>query len=69
MRDSFRTPSPTMHAHEPLDPLSLEERQVILLRCVADMSLPEIGYVVAKSNYAVKQLQMQALRAMHNLLR
>jgi hypothetical protein len=33
------------------------------------MSLPEVGYVVAKSNYAVKQLQVQALRAMHNWLR
>src|SRR5689334_23042428 len=40
MRDSFRTPSLTTHAHEPLAALSLDERQVILLRCVADMSLP-----------------------------
>jgi DNA-directed RNA polymerase specialized sigma24 family protein len=65
LRDSFTPPSPTMHTLDPLAPLSLEERQVILLRCIANMSLSEVGYVVAKSNDAVRQLQVQALRRMH----
>ena len=69
MRDASISARPVAHAHKPIAPLSLEERQVIMLRCVANMSLPEIGYVLAKSNSAVKQLQYQALRAMHDWLR
>lgn len=72
-RDRFIATPPKarmpQQAVEALDTLPLEERQVIMLRCVADMSLHETGYVLAKSNSAVKQLQFQALRAMHTLLR
>ena len=57
------------HDHAPLDALALDERQVIALRCVADLSVSEIGYVLGKSNQAVKQLHYQALRALSQALR
>jgi RNA polymerase sigma-70 factor, ECF subfamily len=57
------------HVHTGVDTLSLEEQQVIMLRCVADMSLNEVGYVLGKSNSAVKQLQFQALRTLQELRR
>jgi RNA polymerase sigma-70 factor (ECF subfamily) len=60
---------PPLAAAGGLDHLSLEERQVVMLRCVADMSLPEVGYVLAKSNRAVEQLEFQALSSMNALLR
>jgi RNA polymerase sigma-70 factor, ECF subfamily len=56
------------HVHEAFTRLALEERQVIILRCIADMSLNEVGYVLAKSNSAVKQLQFQALGALRELM-
>ena len=73
IRDTFIATPPKarvpQQAVEALDTLPLEERQVILLRCVADMSLNEAGYVLGKSNAAVKQLQVQALQAINTLFR
>ena len=51
-----------------LNTLPIEQRQLILLRCAADMDLEEIGYIVGKPTRAVEQLQLQALRAFHSLL-
>jgi DNA-directed RNA polymerase specialized sigma24 family protein len=69
IRDTWLTAPSRTQAPEALDSLSLEERQVIVLRCVVNMSVHEIGYVLAKSNHAVKQLQFQALRAMYDWLK
>jgi DNA-directed RNA polymerase specialized sigma24 family protein len=73
IRDTFIATPPKARVPqqvvEALDTLPLEERQVILLRCVADMSLNEAGYVLGKSNAAVKQLQVQALQAINTLFR
>ena len=74
LRDTF-IPAPhqpraiagaSAHGPTALNALTPEERQVLMLRCVADMSLHEAGYVLAKSNSAVKQLQIRAMRAMHD---
>ena len=53
------------HVITMLDALSIEERQVIVLRCIAALSLHEVGYVLGKSNAAVRQLQFQAMQAFH----
>jgi RNA polymerase sigma-70 factor, ECF subfamily len=69
MRDTFAPAPPTIHADQSLDQLSLDERQVLLLRCVAGMSASEVGYILAKSSDAVKQLHVQALRRMYTVLK
>lgn len=47
-----------------LDVLSEDQREVIALRVIADLSLEETARVVRKSVGAVKALQHRALRAM-----
>jgi DNA-directed RNA polymerase specialized sigma24 family protein len=48
--------------------LPLGQQEIIMLRCVAGMSLEEAGYVLARSKSAVKELQFRALRAFRDLL-
>jgi len=53
---------------KPFTMLPLDQQEVIMLRCIAGMSLDQAGYVLARSKSAVKQLQFQALRAYRDLL-
>lgn len=53
---------------ELLDSLSAEQREVILLRVVADLSLEQTAQVVGKRVGAVKALQHRALASLRRLL-
>jgi RNA polymerase sigma factor (sigma-70 family) len=71
-----RSPSPTAkelsvepaELHEAFTMLPLDQQEVILVRCIAGMSLDQAGYVLARSKSAVKQLQLRALCAFQDLL-
>ena len=54
--------------HEAFTMLPLDQQEVILVRCIAGMSLDQAGYVLARSKSAVKQLQLRALCAFQDLL-
>jgi RNA polymerase sigma factor (sigma-70 family) len=54
--------------HELLDTLSPEQREVILLRVVGDLSLEQTAQVVGKRVGAVKALQHRALAALRRSL-
>jgi RNA polymerase sigma factor (sigma-70 family) len=54
--------------HELLAALSPEQREVILLRVVADLSLEQTAQVVGKRVGAVKALQHRALASLRRLL-
>jgi RNA polymerase sigma-70 factor, ECF subfamily len=49
--------------------LTDEQRQVVVLRFMAGQSTAEVAQVVEKSETAVRQLQVRALRALGRLLR
>ncbi len=51
-----------------LDGLSAEQREVIALRVIADLSLEQTATITNRSTGAVKQLQRRALLALRNRL-
>jgi RNA polymerase sigma factor (sigma-70 family) len=51
-----------------LDPLTVEQRDVILLRVVADLSVEEVATVLGKRPGAVKMLQRRALASLRRRL-
>jgi RNA polymerase sigma-70 factor, ECF subfamily len=53
---------------EALTHLTDEQRDVILLRFVADQSPGEVAQILGKNENAVKQLQWRALRALERHL-
>jgi RNA polymerase sigma-70 factor, ECF subfamily len=54
--------------HELLDALSADQREVILLRVLGDLSLEQTAQVVGKRVGAVKALQHRALASLRRLL-
>jgi RNA polymerase sigma-70 factor, ECF subfamily len=51
-----------------LNELTEDQRQVVLLRFMAEQSTTEVALVVEKSETAVRQLQLRALRTLNRLL-
>jgi RNA polymerase sigma-70 factor (ECF subfamily) len=51
-----------------LDELPAAQREVVLLRVVADLSIEQVAEIVHKSPGAVKQLQRRGLLALRDLL-
>ncbi|WP_158543005.1 RNA polymerase sigma factor [Phytoactinopolyspora halophila] len=52
------------HVHELCSELTAEQRDVLFLRVVADLSVEQVAGVVGRSNGAVKALQRRALTAL-----
>lgn len=48
--------------------LSAEQREVLMLRIVADLSIEQVGKIMGKSQGSVKQLQRRALANLKELL-
>ena len=53
---------------EALDKLTLEQREVIILRFVVRMRISEVAQIIDKSETAVKALQRRGLLALKNIL-
>jgi DNA-directed RNA polymerase specialized sigma24 family protein len=67
VRSTYRVRKPVQQVHNPLTRLSLEQRQIIVLRVLrwkVGMDIDEIAYVLAKPVTVVKQLQREALHAL-----
>jgi RNA polymerase sigma-70 factor, ECF subfamily len=48
--------------------LTEDQRQVVVLRFIAELSPPEVAQTIEKSETAVRQLQFRGLRALNRLL-
>jgi RNA polymerase sigma-70 factor (ECF subfamily) len=55
-------------AHELLAPLSADQREVLLLRVIGDLSLEQTAQAVGKPVGAVKALQHRALASLRRIL-
>ena len=51
------------HVEEILEHLSVDQRDVLLLRILGGLTIPEIAQVVGKNEGAVKMLQARGLAA------
>jgi RNA polymerase sigma-70 factor (ECF subfamily) len=58
----------TARVTQALEQLTVEQRDVLLLRVVADLSLEQVANVLGKRTGAVKALQHRALGALRRLL-
>ncbi len=59
----------TERVHALLDTLPAPQREVLLLRIVADLSVDEVAHTIGKSPGAVKQLQRRGLLHLRETLR
>jgi DNA-directed RNA polymerase specialized sigma24 family protein len=64
VRDDYQTRWQIPPRQSPLHGLTPEQRQFVVLRFTANMSLEEIAYILDTPIRTVGQLQLQALRAL-----